>query len=846
MSTTPVSFGGLESGLDTSAIITAEMAIYEQPLNSLKTEQTSLTTQISDYQTINSQLLTLQQAADALADPLAFDEAFSATSSDASVASGSITSGTSAGAVTIAVDQLATGSTQISSGTVASPVDVVANGNLLVGSGAEPLGISSLASGSGLGVGAHTISVTQASSGAAVSSATPLPTSTTITSSNDELDVTVNGTTQSVILAAGTYSSSQLASEINQSSGGTLAASVNADGVMTVATSQQGSSASLQVTGGSALSTLGLSSGSTVYGVDGEIDVDGTTTAVSDIAGSGATSVTLTSGTGGTITAELSGGLNVGSMTAQNVSVGDGSLSSVVSAINGANAGVTATALEVGNNEYALEVTSQSTGVGASSSLDANAFSTSSLGVLNTTTAAQDAIVSVGGAGGFQVTSATNAVSGLLPGLTVNVSQVSATPVTITVAADGTQIASQVSSLVNAANAVLSSISTDTAFQQSTNTAAALNGATSLTALSQQVLSLVGTAVGASGVGSDGTAGESAGLAITASGTITFNQSAFVAAYDKNPSGVQAMFIEGGTFSPSSPTYAGEVSVAGATDETTPGDYSVAISQSAAQAVDTGSVTFGAPSATLGSAESYTVTSGTSSATYSASAGETVANVISGLNSALAASGIGVSASLVGASGAYHVQLNSAAYGSSASFSLSASGADQLGLTTSGTSYSGADVVGTIDGQSATGVGQMLSLADEGSPANGLTLQISTQDISSATSLGTVDYNPGFAQGLANLAEQSSVTPNGQIADTIAGLNSTLENVTQQIALQQQLVTTQQQTLTTEFTNMEKTLTQLKSESSYLSDQSSTSSSTSSGGLSSLSGTSSASSTSSS
>ena len=57
MSTTPVSFGGLESGLDTSAIISAEMAIYEQPLNSLKTEQTALTTQISDYQTINSQLL---------------------------------------------------------------------------------------------------------------------------------------------------------------------------------------------------------------------------------------------------------------------------------------------------------------------------------------------------------------------------------------------------------------------------------------------------------------------------------------------------------------------------------------------------------------------------------------------------------------------------------------------------------------------------------------------------------------------------------------------------------------------------------------------------------------------
>jgi flagellar hook-associated protein 2 len=848
MSTTPVSFGGLESGLDTSEIISAEMAIYEQPLNSLKTEQTSLNTQISDYQTINSQLLSLQQAADGLSNPIAYDEAFSATSSNSSVATGTITSGTSAGAVTIAVDQLATGSTQISAGTVASPVDVVATGNLLVGSGAAPLGISSLASGSGLAVGAHTISVTQASAGAAVSSSTPLAASTIITSANDELDVTVNGTTQSVVLANGTYSSSQLASEINQSSGGTLAATVNAAGILTVATSQQGSSASLQVTGGSALSTLGLSSGSTVYGVDGEIAVDGTTTAVSNIAGSGTTSVTLNSGTGGTITAELSGGLTVGSMTAQNVSVGDGSLSSVVSAINGANAGVTATALEVGNNEYALEITSENTGIAASSTLDANAFATSSLGVLNTTTAAQDAIVSVGGAGGFQVTSASNAVSGLLPGLTVNVSQVSASPVTVSVEPDGTQIATQVASLVNAANAVLTSISTDTAYDQSTNSAAPLNGATSLTELSQQVLSLVGSAVGSSGVGSDGTAGESAGLAITASGAITFDQTAFIAAYNANPSGVQAMFTEGGTFSPSSPTYAGQVSVAGATDETTPGTYSVSISQSAAQALDTGSTTFAAPSSTLGAAESYTITSGSSSATYAASAGESVTNVISGLNSALAASGIGVSASLVGASGSYHVQLSTAAYGASANFSLSASGADQLGLTTSGTSFAGADVVGTIDGQSATGVGQTLSLADQGDPANGLTLEVTTPGISSPTSLGTVNYDPGLAQGLANLAQQSSVTPNGQIADTIAGLNSTLENVTQQIALQQQLVNTQQQTLTTEFTNMEKSLTQLKSESSYLSDESSTSSSSSSSssGLSSLSGASTGSSSSSS
>jgi flagellar hook-associated protein 2 len=532
-------------------------------------------------------------------------------------------------------------------------------------------------------------------------------------------------------------------------------------------------------------------------------------------------------------------------MNAQNVSVGDGSLSSVVSGINGADAGVTATALQVGTDAYALEVTSNSTGTAGAATVDTQAFSGSSLGALETTTAAQNAIVSIGGTGGFEVTSQTNTVTGLLPGVSVNLAQVSTTPVTITVSPDGSQVVSQVSALVNAANQVLSSISTDTAYDQATNTAAPLNGQTSLNELAQQVLSIVGRAVGASGAGSDGTVGESAGLAITSSGTITFNQSAFEAAYDKNPAAVQAMFTEGGTFSPSGSAYDGQVSVAGATDETVPGDYAVSISQSAAQAVDTGATTFAAGTSTVGAAESYTVSSGSNSATYAVSAGESVADVISGLNGALAAAGIDVSASLSGSTGAYGVELSSADYGTAATFGVTASGSDQLGLTTSGSTYAGTDVEGTIDGQTATGSGQILSLSDAGSPADGLVLSVTTPGITTATPLGTVDYQPGLAESLANLAEQSTISPDGQIADTITGLKNTLSNVTGSIALQQQLVSTQQATLTQEFTHLEETLSQLSAESQFLTDSASSSSSSSSG-LSSLSSTSSGSSSSSS
>ena len=227
MTTAPVSFGGLESGLNTSAIISAEMAVFEQPLNALEAQQTTLNTQISDYQTLNSQLLTLQQAADALAIPSAYAQAFSTSSSNSSIATGTVTSGTSAGSMTLAVDQLATGSTQISAGTVAATDDVVASGNLLVGLG-----------GLGARPGLHQRrlgplrrrprhqrhpGVGRAPS---VSAGSPLAASTTITGANDEIDVDANGTPMTIDIAAGTYTPAQLAQAITQASGRPSTASV--------------------------------------------------------------------------------------------------------------------------------------------------------------------------------------------------------------------------------------------------------------------------------------------------------------------------------------------------------------------------------------------------------------------------------------------------------------------------------------------------------------------------------------------------------------------------------------------------------------------------------------------
>ncbi len=130
-------------------------------------------------------------------------------------------------------------------------------------------------------------------------------------------------------------------------------------------------------------------------------------------------SITLNAATG-TITATLAAGLTTGTVTGSQVSTGDGSLATVVGNINSAGAGVTATAVQVGLNTYRLQLTSNTAGANNGENIDAAAFN-GNVGGFLTLTAAADAQVTVGdGAGSYVVTSSTNSLTGLLPGVTVD------------------------------------------------------------------------------------------------------------------------------------------------------------------------------------------------------------------------------------------------------------------------------------------------------------------------------------------------------------------------------------------------------------------------------------------
>jgi len=815
---------GLISGLNTQEIIQALLQSYMAPETDLQSQQATINSNISDYQVINKDLQALQSAASVLGLPPSNAQStwasMQAVSSDSSVATANASQGAQAGQVSFDVTQLAQANILQSAGVVSSTSDVVTNLSDFLVSQAMPIGFSSLTASSTLSLGAHTIDVTQASQAASDTGTTAFSqgSSITIGSSNDTIDVTANGASYTLTIASGTYTPSQLVSAINaaaSSAGAPVAAALTNtnSGYLVLGTTNQGSAASIEITGGTALSTLGLPTQSAaVNGVDGVVSVDGYSQSFSNLSAGGSLTLYAGSSTGPTITATVASSTNgpassllqSGSITATNVSTGSGSLADVVANINAASAGVTASAIENSSGNYLLQLTATNTGVNGDLTIDTQAFNSSALGDLSTVQAGQNAEMTL--AGGQSLISQTNSFTGLLPGLTVTA--VGTGSATVTVSADATAIASAVQTLVNDANTVLSDTAKYASYNETTETAGPLFGSAVLQSVENQILGIF-AGDGPSGLGTSNLGGTLAvGITVNSNGTLSFNQSAFESAFQSNPSQVEAMFTQGGSFSvaSSSTPYNGQVSLNYASQTTQPGSYTVDITQSATQAQATSTKV--TSSSTLASAETFSFSQGGVTASYSASAGESGQEIANGLNQAFASSGIGLQA---GFNSSGYLTITSSIYGGPGDFTISTSGTTgQTGLSGS---YSGLNVAGTIDGVTATGIGQVLS-APAGNPTlAGLSLLV----VGTGTGSGTYTYAPGIAQQLSSAAYGASNPINGSITTTIQNLQTQSSDLNPQISFYASLVSQEQKLLEQEFAQLEATLGSLKNQGAMLS-----------------------------
>jgi flagellar hook-associated protein 2 len=170
LQTPTITDSNLVGNLNTQAIIQAELQQYELPITDLQDQQSTLNSDVSDYQQINTDLATLQTDAAALTTPSDWQQ-MQATSSNSTVATATAAQGTPAGSIEFTVQQLAAAETMVSSGTVSSTADVVTSAPDFLLSQASGIGFSALAS-NGLTLGTHTIAVTQASQAAETTGST--------------------------------------------------------------------------------------------------------------------------------------------------------------------------------------------------------------------------------------------------------------------------------------------------------------------------------------------------------------------------------------------------------------------------------------------------------------------------------------------------------------------------------------------------------------------------------------------------------------------------------------------------------------------------------------------------
>jgi flagellar hook-associated protein 2 len=800
------SVDGLISGLDTTTIITQLMALERQPQNRLKTQKTSVSNEIAIYQALNSKFSTLASAAQDLARPAGW-RAMKATSSSAGVTA-TASSTASSGTLSFTVQALSRAGAVASTGTVPSTAAVVADGPVVLSRGADLLGFSGLGAGAGLTTGRHTITVTQATAGAQQTGTTALAGTTTF-AGDATLDVTVDGVAKTYTIAAGSYSAGQMATAITSASGGDLTAAVDGSGKLRLTTTSEGSAASLAVTGGSAAGDLFLDTGApAATGVDGALTVDGGPAITVTSAGSGVT--TSLAGASGAIDAAFAGGLRVGTATLAHVDPGSGSLASLVDAVNATGGGFSAAAVKVGTAGYRLQVSSTATGADSNIAVD-GANLTGALGSFATVQAGRDALIRIGeGAGAYDVTSPTDSIKDLLPGVSLQLVQADPdTVVTVSIAQDGNALADKVAALVDAANKAVSYIASNSGYDTETRKAGVLLADSTARRLADQVYDAISSAVGGSSLGSGGPVG----ISLVRDGTIAFDRNKFLTAYAADPAAVADLFREGGTATDSHVAY-----LAGS-DNTRAGTYAVAITQVAAQASKTGTALSGAG---LAGAETIDVRVGGATGvtvTYAAHAGESLDSVADGLNAAFAQQSLALSAQVVGG----QLVLRSSGYGSTATFDVrsSALGAagEQTGLVSATGSWeaqAGVDVAGTINGVAATGNGQALIAPATDLSLGGLALTITATAVGS---LGTFTYSPGIAARLDSAASDAIDFGTGSITTAVSGRQRKVTDLDSQIAGWDVRLASKERVMRAQYAAMETALGKLKDQASWLAGQ---------------------------
>ena len=165
------------------------------------------------------------------------------------------------------------------------------------------------------------------------------------------------------------------------------------------------------------------------------------------------------------------------------------------------------------------------------------------------------------------------------------------------------------------------------------------------------------------------------------------------------------------------------------------------------------------------------------------------------------------------------LQIEHTSFGSRNGFSISQS-IDQLGIADD--EINGQDVQGTINGETAEGVGRILTGNDDNDNTAGLGLRVNTTPdelAASGSQRGSIGLIYGIGRQLEDILSFITDSFDGTLTNREQSIDDTLESLDDQISTLERRVAQSRQNLVRKFASLEGSLATLQAEGNFLSQQ---------------------------
>jgi flagellar hook-associated protein 2 len=231
-------------------------------------------------------------------------------------------------------------------------------------------------------------------------------------------------------------------------------------------------------------------------------------------------------------------------------------MSDIANAINASSAGVRATRVAAGTNgadpQYRLQLSSAATGAAGAfqvfrgSAVDVTAGTAANLltetGAATVQTASDASVTLWAGTAAEQViTSKTNTFADILPGVSVTISKVEASPVSITIAKDTAAVGRLAENLVGNLTSVFNFIASKSTVTQGTDASGKATASAGVFTGNSSVRDVNARIMTAATAPVSGRSPSEIGISITKDGGVTYDAAKFQAALAADPAGTQAM-----------------------------------------------------------------------------------------------------------------------------------------------------------------------------------------------------------------------------------------------------------------------------------------------------------------